>query len=247
MKSRTLLISLVLLSATSISHGAPEDEVLSRLRTSYPNTTFDRVRRSELPGLFEVWMGKNVAYVAAGDLRYFLFGHLYDAGAGKDLTKPQDVHSAGAPVAPADIRALPVADAIRTSDGKGQATLFVFTDAACPHCRRLDAELSRLRDVTIYHFLVPFLDDALPRAIWCATDRATAFRAVMRGSEAGAKATNCENPIARNRQLAARLGVNGTPTIFLPSGDRLEGFVTASEIKRRMSSATATHSVGQKE
>ena len=88
-----LLLSLLLAVASPVIAGtesegngnALSDEMLTRLRTAYPSTQFDAVRPSEIPGLFEVSMGRNVAYVEPKG-RYFLFGHLYDLPANDDIT-----------------------------------------------------------------------------------------------------------------------------------------------------------------
>src|SRR4051812_21213860 len=56
-----------------------------RLKSLYPRTQFTDVAASELPGIFEVVLGRNVAYTDT-DGRYFLFGHLFDMSAQLDLT-----------------------------------------------------------------------------------------------------------------------------------------------------------------
>jgi len=65
---------------------APELATLSaRLQTLYPSTHFGEIRATPLSGVFEVAMGANLAYVDASG-QYFLFGHLYDMNAQRDLT-----------------------------------------------------------------------------------------------------------------------------------------------------------------
>lgn len=234
--TRLLPLALGLVLALPSVQGAQDDALLSKLRRIYPNTSFDEVRRSEIPGLYEVRMGNNVAYVSASHPRYFLFGHLYDASAGKDLTMSHRPPPS-APVGPpskTDTSKLPLGDAIKSTKGTGERTLVVFTDPACPYCQRLEAELAKLSDTTVYNFMLPFLGEALPQAVWCASDRQVAWKAAMRGELAAAPATPCENPSERNKTLAARLGIVGTPTLIFPSGERVEGYVTADEITRRL-------------
>jgi thiol:disulfide interchange protein DsbC len=243
--ANALPFALALVLAMPHGHGAEEDSLLSTLRRTYPNTSFDAVRSSEIPGLYEVWMGKNVAYVSAAMPRYFLFGHLYDANAGKDLTVAR--REAPTPTSPSKIDAarLPLGDAIKSTHGSGAKSIVVFSDPACPSCRRLDAELARLPDTTVYHFMVPFLGTALPQAVWCAPDRQQAWKAAMRGQLQTGAAASCANPLARNRMLAERLGIEGTPTLIFPSGERIEGYVSADEIalhfKAPRSTTTGTH------
>jgi thiol:disulfide interchange protein DsbC len=50
---------------------------------------------------------------------------------------------------------LPLADAIKTVRGKGERVIAVFSDPDCPFCRRLETELDKLDNVTLYTFLYP--------------------------------------------------------------------------------------------
>lgn len=232
--SNALTLVLTLALAIPPGHGTEGDSLLSTLRRTYPSTSFDAVRPSEIPGLYEVWMGSNVAYMSAAAPRYFLFGHLYDANAGKDLTVARRESATPAPRAKIDAARLPLGDAIKSTLGTGAKRLIVFSDPACPSCRRLDAELARLTDTTVYHFMVPFLGAELPLAVWCAPDRLRAWQAAMRGQLQPTATATCANPIERNRALAQRLGIIGTPTIIFPSGERIEGYVSADDIMQHL-------------
>lgn len=248
-KKLPVALALALALAVPASHGAPEDALLARLRREHPNTAFDAVRRSAIPELYEVRMGENVAYVSAAHTRYFLFGHLYDASTGMDLTKGRQDAAPVPAATPAriDFDALPLADAIKTVSGNGTIKLAVFTDPACPYCQRLDGELAKLPDATIYKFMVPFLGDALPRAVWCAQDRQRAWSAAMQGQLTAHATPACANPIERNRQLAVRLAIVGTPTLLLPAGGRIDGYASADEIARRFTSTQTANRANTKE
>ena len=76
---------LVLLSLTlSLAHADETVEAMTgRLKEKYPATRIERVDPSEIPALYEVVMGQNVAYTDASG-RYFVFGHLFDM-----KTRPQ--------------------------------------------------------------------------------------------------------------------------------------------------------------
>lgn len=134
---------------------------------------------------------------------------------------------------------LPLADAIKTVRGNGERLLAVFSDPACPHCKRLEPELDKLDNVTIYTFLVPFQGAALPAAIWCAADRQKAWhRAMVQGDQsllaASSSSAPCAHPLERNLALAQRLKVRGTPTIFYADGRRTAGYAAAADIEARL-------------
>ena len=41
---------------------------------------------------------------------------------------------------------------------------------------------------------------------------------------------DCVNPVQRNVELAAKLGINGTPTIVLDNGRMIPGAVSADQL-----------------
>ncbi len=227
-KRLPILFGLMLSMAAQADVGAENLE--KRLKDLYPATRIERVQTSEIPVLYEVTMGKNSAYTDATG-RYFVFGHLFDMNTQRDLTaermeKQQRI----------DFSQLPLGDAIKTVHGKGERVLAVFSDPDCPYCKRLEAELDKLDNVTLYIFPYPLeglhpeaVDKAI--AVWCAPDRARAWADFMKTGKVPAK-RNCENPIQRNIQLAQRLGINGTPTMLSADGRMLPGAAPGDRIEQ---------------
>lgn len=235
--TRKPLKQLFVLSALMMSVAAQADDgdgaLEKRLKDMYPATRIDHVKTSEIPSLYEVSMGKNAAYTDATG-RYFIFGHLYDMKTQRDLTaerleKQQRI----------DFAQLPLVDAIKTVRGKGERVLVVFSDPDCPYCKRLEAELEKLDNVTLYTFPYP-LEGLHPEATgkavaaWCAPDRARAWADLMKTGKVPAS-KKCDNPIERNVQLAQRLGINGTPTILAADGRMLPGAASSEHIEQWLS------------
>lgn len=230
---RPLTLTLLAgIAVTSLAWAGDPDTIArieAALKAAYPATSFRDVRPTPLPGIYEVSMGRNLAYVGS-DGRYFLFGHLYDMREQRDLTA--DRLEAARRI---DFASLPLADAITTVRGNGSRVLAVFSDPDCPYCRRLEQELARLDNVTVHTFLYPLVElhpEARQRAIavWCAPDRAIAWNALMMAGKAP-PAAECAHPIDRNIALARKLGVEGTPALFDVRGRHLAGAAPVQRIE----------------
>lgn len=120
---------------------------------------------------------------------------------------------------------------------KEKFQLKVFTDVDCGFCRQLHKNLQSYLDAGI---TIAYL--AFPRAgvgsdgylkmvnVWCAQDRNAAMTAEKLGQGLPLTNTQCNNPVASHYQLGQKLGVQGTPSLFLPNGQALPGLVKADEI-----------------
>lgn len=230
---RKFVVSIAAFAAATTVF-ADAGDVEKRLKEQYPATKITAVRETPVQGVYEVAMGRNVAYTDASG-RYMIFGHLYDMKEQKDLTAQRldEINKI-------DVSALPLSDAIKTVKGDGSRKLYVFSDPDCPFCQRLEREtMPKLDNVTIYTFLYP-LEGLHPdakskaEAIWCAKDRAKAWDDFMKSGKLPDQVTRCDNPVERNIRLGGSLGINGTPTIIMGDGAMLPGFVPASELERRL-------------
>jgi thiol:disulfide interchange protein DsbC len=244
---------------TTPSHA--EATLMAQLKAAYPATRFTSVQRSP-SGLYEVVMGKNVAYVGS-DVRYFVFGHLYDMKEQRDMTA--DIKAAAATPS-VDMSAISTGHMIRipsprSLEGAPTVDIYLFSDPHCGYCRDHEAEISALTGLNIHILPVALLPGSMDVAasILCSTEIANAWRGWMRsqirplGKDSSMAA--CRKQVEHNTQLASRLGVQGTPTTFAASGRRFDGKASRreftawlqAELTTRVPAATARnfHSIGQ--
>ena len=234
----TLLIGLAVpVASVAQTSTPPSAALLERLKTLYPATRFGTVSATPWLGVFEVAMGANIAYVDETG-QFFLFGHLYDMKGQRDLTAERKDT-----LTRIDFAALPLEDAIREVRGTGARTFAIFSDPDCPYCRRLEAEIKSLSDVTIYTFLMP-IQSLHPEArgkavaVWCSDDRVSAWHALMWRDEP-VSARECIHPVDRNIALGERLGVAGTPTLVAADGRVLPGAASAAQVDTWLGRTTA--------
>ncbi len=221
-------VALAAPCAAQNSTATPES-VAQQLKATYPATTFGTVSTTAWPGVFEVAVGSNLAYVDASG-QYFMFGHLYDMKAQRDLTAERKDT-----LTRIDFTALPLNDALTEVRGNGARTLVIFSDPDCPYCKKLEADIANLSDVTIHTFLMPIASlhpQARAKAIsvWCAPNRIAAWHAVMRQDQ-NINVKECAHPVDRNITLAERLGISGTPTLVAADGRVMAGAANTAQIE----------------
>jgi thiol:disulfide interchange protein DsbC len=124
--------------------------------------------------------------------------------------------------------------------GNGSRRMAVFSDPDCPYCRKLQPELNKLDDVTIYIFPYPIASlhpdsERQSKLIWCSKDRVKAWEDVLlEGKLPVGSSTNCANPVHENIVLGQRLHVDGTPALIFSNGRRVPGYADARHIEQML-------------
>lgn len=231
MKHNALLVgTLLCLTLNASAQDQQAQQLLAKLKQQYPTTKFTSIATSPVDGLYEVVMGKNVAYIEKSG-RYWLFGHVWDQQTQTDLTEGKI-----ASLDTIDVSKLPLDLAIRTVNGKPSRRLIVFSDPNCGYCKGLERDLPQLKDTEIFTFMTPVLGPASAAktaAIWCAPDRAKAWNKWMTEQidPASTQLSNCAAPVEKLKDLAKAMNVQGTPTMFAQDGRRQVGsFGSASAL-----------------
>ncbi len=194
-----------------------------RFASNTPGTRIDSVAATPVPGVYEVVMGRNVAYVESSG-RYALLGHLYDLRESRDITADRLSE-----LDRVDTRLLPTERALRHVSGSGSRTLYVFADPQCGYCKQLEKTLEGLDDVTVYTFMLPILGPEsrrLAEAVACSPDPALAWSEWMREGRQPGAAGGCAQGSASIDAVsrhAGELGINGTPTLVAADGRKATG------------------------
>lgn len=224
--------SFILLVISPVTY-ASENQIRNALRERMPDLpAIDEIRSTSVPGIYELRLGNELLYSDAnGD--YLFQGILFETKSKQNLTENRKEQLQKIP-----FEELPVKNAIKYTIGDGKVKLAVFADPNCGHCKRLEQELAKLDNVTIYYYLYPVLgDDSYNKAthVWCSKEQLKTWHDWMLNSKVPTH-TNCEQKtIAENVALAARFRITGTPTLVLENGRRVVGAVSKDRLVQLMS------------
>ncbi len=208
------------------------------LEQKFPGAEVKSINKTPYFGLYEVHFDDRIVYTDA-KTKYLVVGAMYDVDSKTNLTEERLRK-----LNRVDVAQLPLDMAIKKVKGTGERTLFVFSDADCPFCAKLEQELKSVDNVTIYTFLYP-IDSLHPdaarksRMIWCADDRVKAWDAYY---ETGALPDNkgdCDNPVAKLAELGGKYKVNATPTLVFADGSVVPGALPAQRLEAELATGEA--------
>ncbi|MEW8508252.1 MAG: DsbC family protein [Candidatus Thiodiazotropha sp.] len=187
------------------------------------------VTPAKVKGLYEVMIGPQLYYVSS-DGKYLLSGNLYDIDTREDLTTPK-VAKAKAKA----IEAVGEENMVVFAPEKTAHTVTIFTDIDCGYCQKLHSEIKQYTDlgIKVRYLMYPRAgigSDSFDKAVTvlCSDDRNDAMTRSKAGERLAKK--ECVNPVEQHWALGRTLGVNGTPAIFLQSGDMLPGYIPAQRM-----------------
>ncbi len=208
-----------------------EKTIRANISRLSPNIKVDAIKPlAAIPGLYEIQSRGNIFYTdATGD--HLISGHIFSTRDRKDLTatRLEDINRV-------DWNKLPLKDAVVSGDPNG-TPVAIFTDPECPYCRRLEQELPKVKGVKVYTFLFPLVQihpesRAKAEAIWCSKDQHKTLQDIMLKDTPlnKIKSAKCRTPIDNNLELAASLGITGTPTLIAHDGRKRAGGMSAEKL-----------------
>ncbi len=203
----------------------------------FPGLKVDSVSKSPLPGIYEILIDNQVFYLTE-DGNHLLSGNVIDTKTGRNLTKESRGRVNHDILANADMKQV-----ISFSKPGYQHTVNVFTDVDCTYCRRFHRNMAAMNDagIKVNYFFMPRSPGSREKAVnvWCAKDRRTAMNKAKAGMTLASK--TCSNPVGTHLDLARRLGITGTPAIFLDSGSSPGGYLDPDTLLKKIREDEARH------
>ena len=224
-----------------------EDTILENLHKARPDINFGQPRPSMIKGLYQVQVAGGPALYVTPEGDKFITGEIFgiEEGGFARLEDPFVVEERKKIYASID----PKQSIIFKPKGKVKAVVYVFTDVDCGYCRKLHSEMHAYQDngqekpgyndlgIEIRYLAYPRPGIPSPSAdklisAWCAKDKQSALTAVK--SEQVIPNVTCDNPVAAQFQMGAKVGVNGTPALFMPDGKLMPGYLPPEELARSL-------------
>jgi thiol:disulfide interchange protein DsbC len=194
------------------------------------------VRMSAVSGIYEVTRGAEISYVSA-DGKYAFVGDMIDIDGDANLSENRR-----RAIRARMIEAVPESEMLVFSPKDPKYVVTVFTDIDCGYCRRLHSQIAEYNKLGIgVRYL--FFPRTGPNteswhkaeSVWCSANRNEALTRAKNGEEI--KAAKCPTDIVkRDFELGVKLDVDGTPAIFLASGEVLPGYAPPGKLLRYLKS-----------
>ncbi|MDZ4203095.1 MAG: DsbC family protein [Gallionella sp.] len=228
MKKIIALFSLLLVAFPS--HAA-EKEIRQSLQSKFPDIgALEHVSKTPYSGLYEVIIDDRLMYTDAQG-QYLIDGRVIEVSSRRDLTEERS-----RVLFAVDFDKLPLNLAMKKVKGNGKRKLAYFTDPNCGYCKRLEKELSKVSDVTLYVFLYPIFQgsDEIVRNVYCAKNPSKAWDDLMLNGVKPAKAS-CKMPLNEIMALGRKMRVTGTPNLIFGNGVQVPGYLPAEDLEKHLS------------
>lgn len=219
----------LLLFASLSPAQADENEIRQMLESKFPNKgNIEHVIKTSYSGLYEVLVGDQLIYVDEHG-KYLFDGSVIEVNSRTNITE----HRISELLA-VDFNRLPFDSALKKVKGNGKRKLALFTDPNCEYCKRLEKELTKVSDVTLYLFLIPIFpgSEEIVRNVHCAKDPVHAWDDWMLNGVAPPHA-DCETSTDKVVALGKKLRIRLTPNLVFANGKRAPGYLSAEELEER--------------
>ena len=187
-----------------------------------------------IKGVYQTQFGNKFGYLINNG-RYVFIGELFDLERAQNLTEISrrgGIKDELAKLSESDMSVFP-------ANGTEKAKLTVFTDTSCPYCQKLHEEVNYLQEagITVRYLPYPRGGARGPgyltlKQVWCAEDKREAMDIGKGIIEGDLPAGDCEAAdfVDRGYQLGNLLGVTGTPSLYLESGEAITGYVPYKQL-----------------
>jgi thiol:disulfide interchange protein DsbC len=233
MKFSIIFLVGFFISSPVIADDSLKEELNAAISRFLPDVEIDSIQPTPIKDLYQVIIGSDIIYMTK-DGAYVIKGEILDINERRNLT--EDVRAGTRVKLLNDINK---DDYIEFVAKNVQDVIYVFTDIDCGYCRKLHRDVPELnaRGISVRYLAYPRagVESATGQEmsrVWCAEDRQGALTAAKNNEPIETK--TCDDPVAEQYALGRKLGVRGTPSIYLQNGRNLPGYMPPDEILKQL-------------
>lgn len=233
MRFCTIVLFGLFIFSSVLADDATDEELRAAISRFIPDVEIDSIQPTPIEGLYQIIIGPDVIYMTR-DGGYVVKGEILDINERRNLT--EDVRANSRVKLLNEIKK---DEYIEFTGKDAHDAIYVFTDIDCGYCRKLHGDVPELnaRGISVRYLAYPRagVHSEVAREmgyVWCAENRQEALTAAKNNKSIEAK--TCDNPVAEQYVLGQKLGVRGTPSIFLQNGRNLPGYLPPDEIERQL-------------
>jgi thiol:disulfide interchange protein DsbC len=195
------------------------------------------VRMTPVNGIYEVTRDAEISYLSS-DGRYAILGDMIDLDADNNISEGRRRG-----VRARMIESIPESEMLVFAPKEAaKYTITVFTDIDCGYCRRLHSQIAEYNRLGI-RVRYMFFPRSGPNteswhkaeSVWCASNRNDALTRAKNGETVNSPKCPA-GIIERDYELGQKLAVEGTPAIFLSSGEMLGGYLPPGQLVKYLKS-----------
>lgn len=238
------LASALLLSVSAMAAEVPEKQaIIQKLQTSVPNLAVQDITTTPVKGLYQLETTAGELLLISADGNHIIAGDLHQLGPNGGITNLTEKRRGEQ--RQAALKGLQDKDlVIFPAKGKEKGEVLVFTDTTCGYCRKLHSEIEQINQlgITVKYAAWPRSGLASPAGetltnIWCSSDRRSAMTKAKLSNEdiPAPKGQTCDQKVIQDQiNLGFRMGIQGTPAVFLKDGRQVGGYLPAQQLARQM-------------
>jgi thiol:disulfide interchange protein DsbC len=230
----TLAALIALPLGLAVATVAAQELSPAELATKLSGIEAKDITEAPVPGLYQVAVGANVAYVTK-DGRYIIRGDIYDAETSANVSEETRAKARVSMLDSVDPASMIV---YKPANGEVKHKITIFTDIDCGYCRQFHREIDKVTAMGIeVHYL--FFPRTGPNTeswtkadqVWCAQNHNAALTRAKLGGEVP-DAAACKTPVESHYSLGQRIGVRGTPAIFSEAGELIGGYLPPAQLAK---------------
>jgi thiol:disulfide interchange protein DsbC len=228
---------LIIISFLTLSS---ENKIQESIQKILPEgAKIELIEESDIKGLYAVYYGDLEPIYVSKDGQFFIYGDLFQI-TNNSVSNITNINLAKK--RKAIIEEISTKDFISFKAEKEKYQVTVFTDVDCGYCRKLHDNIKEYNKLGITINYAAFPRSGIGTSsftkmvgAWCSRNPKESITKLKNNENIDM--SFCDNqPVAKQFAIGQKLGVNGTPSIFLSDGSFFSGYLSPEDLLTKLKS-----------